>query len=120
MPTASCAPFAATLSTIIPVLLAVGVTTKVALVPLTRVNVPLAPPVTVMSSTVKLVPTSLLKAKVKVTGPVAVVSATLSVMVTTRPVESTAAPGAEGGASPLPPPQAASISEAASTVAVSK
>jgi hypothetical protein len=59
------------LTWIMPALFGVGVTTSVARAPLTRVKVPLVPPVTVMSSTVKLVPTSSLKVKVKVTSPVA-------------------------------------------------
>jgi hypothetical protein len=117
---ASSAALAAMLSWMVPVLFGVGLTTSVARVPLTRVNAPLVPPVTVTSSAVKLVPTSSLKLKVKVTSPVATASATLSVMVITGPVVSAGAPAAGGGASPLPPPQAASNSEAASAVAVSR
>ena len=72
----------ATLTFSVPLVLAVGMTTKVACVPLTRVKAPLVPPVTTTSSVVKLVPTSLLKAKVKVTLPLAV-GATMS-LVTVR------------------------------------
>ena len=112
LPLASCTALAATLTPTTPVVLGVGTTTSVALVPLMRVKAPLVPPATTTSSTVKLVPTFSLKPKLKSTSPVAVAPSTLSVMVTTGPVVSAGEPAAAGGASPSPPPQAASSSTA--------
>ena len=112
---------AATLTSMVPVELAVGVTTRVACVPSTRVKLPLVPPVTTTEAVVKLVPTSSLKVNANVTSPAAVAAAMLSVIVTVGGVVSGAgatgggagAGALVGGASASPPPQALSIISAA-------
>ena len=115
VPTASVTLPAGTLTSTMPVLSAVGVTTSVALVPDSSVNAPLVPPVTTTSSAVNEVPTSRLNEKVNVIGPVAVSAVMSLVIVTTGAPGLTTLPGDWGGASPLPPPQAAS--ERANTAA---
>jgi hypothetical protein len=103
LPEPSLNVLAATLTLIVPVALAVGETTKVALLPsLAMVKVPLVPPVTV-TSLVANPDTASLNVKVKVTSPVAV-ALTLSVMVTVGAVVSVVVP---------PPPQAESKADAA-------
>ena len=108
---------ASTLTAIVPVAFGVGVTTRVATVPLTIVKVPLLPPVTVTSASEKLEPTLSLNVNVKVTAPVAVAPAALLVMATVGATLSGAAGagvrGVAPGGSESPPPQAATRTAAA-------
>ena len=123
---------AATLTSMLPVEFAMGVTTSVAWLPSMRVKAPFVPPVTTTEAVVKLVPTSSLNVNAKVTSPVAVAAAMSSLIATVGGVVSAgagagagaggagaAAGGAgaaamAGGASASPPPQALSSMDAAS------
>ena len=109
-----------TLTLMVPALLAIGVTSKVAWVALTLLKVPALPPVMTTSLAVKLAPTSSLKTKLKITGPVAVAAETSSKMATVGAVRSGAGAVlgalitvADGGGVASPPPQAATRRDAA-------
>ena len=102
---------AATLTLMVPVELAAGVSSTKYFMSLTLINALGAPPATTMSSKVKLLPTDSLNAKMNVTAPDAVAPALLSSM---TKVGATVSGGDE---SPPPPPQAATNSDAASAQA---